>query len=91
MKKQIWKFQIKIGNTQVFMPNGAEVLSAQLQVDYIQLWALVDPLKTIEPKYFEVFGTGHDIYCDMGISRKFISTVQMNNGALVYHVFERVD
>ena len=28
----------------------------------------------LKDRYFEVFGTGHSIYYDMGIDRKYINT-----------------
>ena len=88
MEKQIWKYTISPKES-LAMPKGAEVLTVQTQNGDICLWALVDPQNKLEERYFEVYGTGHDIYCDMGIERKYIGTVQLNNG-LVFHVFERI-
>ena len=42
----------------------------------------------LKDRYFEVFGTGHSIYYDMGIDRKYINTCQDSLG-LVWHIFER--
>lgn len=90
MNKQIWKFEIdspsKLG---IEMPIGAEILTVQVQNETPCIWALVNPEETKMKRYFEIYGTGMGIYCDMGIDRKYIGTFQLNSGALVFHVFER--
>lgn len=44
MKRTIWKYPLAITDTQnVMMPEGAEILSAQMQGDTLCLWALVNP------------------------------------------------
>lgn len=92
MKKTIWKFELKLTDMQpVEMPEGAEILSVQNQEGKISLWALVDPTAIKKIRTIEIFETGSDVYCDMGIQRKYISTFQMRSGLLIYHVFERYD
>ena len=93
MNKVIWKYELPIiGDSQVFLPIGAEILSIQTQENKTMIWALVGPnTKDKEERYFEMFGTGHPIYCDMGIDRRFISTIQLMDGQFVYHVFERIN
>ncbi len=88
--KTIWKFEITdSGNVQ--MPKGAEILSVQSQNNKPCIWAIVDTASEMEWKYFEVFGTGHDIQCDIGTNRKYIGTLQLDFGVLVFHVFERIN
>jgi hypothetical protein len=88
MKKAIWKFEIDDAfDTCIKMPKGAEVLSIQNQNNTICIWALVIPSNEPEDRYFEVFGTGHPIHCDIGIERVFIGTVQVDS--FVWHIFER--
>lgn len=90
MKKQIWKFQLKITDKQfIHMPIGAEILTVQSQYGQPCLWALVNPDELKEERCIETFGTGHPVPVGMGGSRKYISTYQMAGGALVFHVFER--
>lgn len=91
MNKVIWKFQLEVQDKQfISLPEGAEILSVQTQ-DYIPcIWVLVNPNNPTEERCFEIFGTGHNIYCDMGIDRKFIGTFQMQSGKLVFHLFERL-
>ena len=55
------------------------------------MWALVNPDEQTEERHFEVYGTGHPVYCDMGIERKYIATAQTDVGGYVWHVFERIN
>lgn len=91
----IWKFEIepKDGKVEVLLPVGSEVLSCGAIGDSVYVWAKfsTDEGTGSEPRYFEVFGTGHNIHTDMGIERKFIGTVFMYSGALVWHIFERIN
>ena len=91
MNKTIFKYPIVIPDKVMFkMPKGAEVLTVQCQDDIPTIWALVNAKELqMEERYFEVFGTGHDVPCDMGIERKYINTFQMENG-MVFHLFERL-
>lgn len=70
------------------MPVGSEILSVQTQFDSPQLWALVNPSETRkETRVFKSYGTGHPIPENPG---KFIGTVQIHSGSLIFHVFEAV-
>lgn len=93
MKKTIWKFELSpsITGTHSFtMPKDAKILTVQTQNNNPCIWALVNPNNEVEERFFELFGTGHDVYCDMGIDRKYINTIQMREGGLVFHLFERL-
>ena len=90
MEKTIWKFELKIMDEQlIHMPKGADLLSVQTQNGIPCMWVLVDPNNDTEDRYFEVFGTGHKVHCDMGVEREYVGTFQMHNGGLVFHLFER--
>lgn len=91
IEKEVWKFALNPGENEVMMPNGAEVLSVQVQHNVPCLWALVDPEMQKEERTFEVFGTGHSIKYDMGVERKYIGTFQLDGGYLVFHLFERIN
>lgn len=92
MKKTIYKYDIKIDDKfEIQLPIGAEILSVQIQYGDPKMWVLVDPAAPIAPRVFEVFGTGHPIHYDMGIDRRFIGTFQIQDGRLVFHLFERID
>lgn len=89
MKKLIYKFELETTDNQTIkMPIGAEILTVQTQNEVPYLWALVDPTESGEKRYIEVFGTGHEVHYDIGISRKYIGTYQLHGGSLVFHVFE---
>ena len=93
MKKKIYKYDLDVTDVQhIQLPAGSEILTVQTQFDIPRLWALVDPNESdTEERTIEMFGTGHDIHCDMGIDRKYIATFQIRAGNLVFHAFERTN
>lgn len=92
MDYRIWKYEITPDDrVQIEMPEKAEILSVQVQKGIVCIWALVNTENKTETRCFEVFGTGHKVPVDMGISRKFIGTFQMDGGDLVFHLFERTN
>jgi hypothetical protein len=92
MKKVIWKFKIRYkGIQEINMPKEAEILSVGNQKDNVELWAMVNPDSEMEARFIEAFNTGEPIPCDMGVERKFIGTVILDNGTTVVHIFERVN
>jgi hypothetical protein len=81
----IWKFELADVDEQVIeMPQDAKILSTQVQVSTICLWAIVDTKKPRVGRQFITLGTGqpYPLDCDL----KFIGTVQQ--GSLVWHIFE---
>ncbi len=90
MTKTIWKFSFFTDDMIMLkMPVGAEILHLNMQNNDPQLWALVNADNDQEVRRFEIFGTGHPIKYDMGIERKYIGTYF--EGALVFHLFERIN
>jgi hypothetical protein len=85
---KVFKYEIVAEDSPtVQLPVGAEILSVGQQNNKMFLWALVDTdEKVMEQHEFRVAGTGHEIK-DAGFM-DFIGTVQMYDGALVFHVFE---
>ena len=67
------------------MPKDAEVLSVQIQHGAVCIWARIDTQKLDVPRAITIRGTGHNCHEQDG---KFIGTVQINEGALVFHVFD---
>lgn len=88
MKKTIWKYPLEFTDTQnVMMPEGAEILTAQLQNGGgLCVWALVNPGAPQQRREIEVLGTGNPA---PEAKRRYIATVQMQGGKLVWHIFER--
>ena len=85
--KTIYKYEL-MSDGKLMLPNGATVLRVAAQGDAICLWAEVDPERSQLERYFEVFGTGHEIPEGMGIDRVYLDTVFM--GQYVFHVYERL-
>jgi hypothetical protein len=82
--KTIFKYPLSVTDTQTIrMPEGAEILTVQMQKDSMCLWALVEDTSPVEPRIILIFGTGHEV---TGIDNVYIGTVQMDS--LVFHVFE---
>jgi hypothetical protein len=88
MKKKIWKFPVSPNVPVIEMPEGAEILTVQTQHGEPCIWALVNPAAKKEKRYFWVFGTGHNVPVEA--ERKYIGTFQLEGGALVFHLFERI-
>lgn len=84
MKKTIWKFSINDYDNQVFMPEGAKILSVQIQNGEAVLWALVDPDALKRNRMFRVFATGENVFTPE--KWNYIGTFQ--KGWFVGHVFE---
>ncbi len=93
MKKSIWKYVINPSILTIEMPKDAEILTVQQQNGEACIWALVNPDAEKEERVFEIFGTGHNILLGdyNEIRRRYINTFQLNGGALVFHLFERVN
>jgi len=86
--KTIWKFPIELADRQnLLMPEGAEILSAQMQGQFLCLWALVNPEARKTVRTIAVNGTGHPID---DAERRYIGTTQMNGGTFIWHVFEEL-
>ena len=86
MSKTIYKYPLQIIDEQwVNIPKGAEILTVQIQNGIPCLWAKVDAQEDNERRLIEIIGTGNPI---SNSDRKYISTIQLEKGKLVFHVFE---
>jgi len=89
MNKKVFKYVLRIDDRITLnLPKGAEVLTVQTQYNQPCLWVLVDPFAAKEKRVFRLAGTGHPISFDMGSDYKYINSFQMDDGALVFHLFE---
>lgn len=87
----IWKFTVPVHDEfTIEMPRGAQVLSVGVQYDDIVMWVKVNPEAPMVKKVFYLRGTGHLILIEDSHIR-FIGTVQMAGGTLIWHVFEHVN
>ena len=87
--KNVFKYPVEIRNKfSVMMPDGAEILTVQMQHNKPQMWALVDQSKPEKERIFRISGTGHPMVYDMGSMYEYINSFQMRGGDLIFHLFE---
>lgn len=84
-KYPIYKIEDEIS---INLPSGAKILSAQIQREILCIWALIDTDNPLSLRIFRIIGTGHHI--DDENKLIYINTFQMNNGKLVFHLFEKI-
>lgn len=86
MSSVIWKWPLAVTDVQkISVPKGAQILTAQVQGDTLSVWALGDTDVETEERLIRVIGTGNPIPTNPG---KFIATVQLYGGGLVFHIFD---
>lgn len=86
----VWKFPIDmVDEFAIDMPEGARILTVQIQRQQPCLWVLCDPSKPIETRVFRLAGTGHALGWPLGLLA-YVGTFQVAGGSLVFHVFEMV-
>lgn len=89
MNNTIYKYSLMLTDYhQTWLPQGAKLLSVQMQNGAPVLWALVDPSAQLEIREIRVYGTGHPVP-NAGEHLVHIDTIQ--DGSLVWHVFELLD
>jgi hypothetical protein len=88
MIRKIFKFPFPIGGeVEISMPAGSEILTVQTQGGIPCIWAVVDADAPFAARRLCVRGTGHQFKGNEG---KYIGTCQLDNGELVFHVFEEI-
>lgn len=88
---KVFKYPVKIGDRfSLELPRSARVLSVAEQNQSVNLWALVDPDESTETRNFVMAGTGHPINLPEQ-KLKFINTILMMGGSLVFHFFEIIE
>ena len=88
--KTIHKYPLPVDYVSTIkMPMGAEILCAKTRGgEDITLWAMVETDADLELRCFCVVGTGMEVPIIDGANLKFIDTVILRGGKLVFHVFE---
>lgn len=81
----IWKYTLNGPRVTLEMPQGAKILSLQVQGNVPQIWALVDTGQWKVSRTFRALPTGAE-FDAAGLT--YIGTFQINSGALVFHIFE---
>ena len=89
MKQKIWKYPLDmiVDEFTLEMPEGAILLSFKVQRGVPTLWALVNPDNKFEKRQFSLIGTGHSIKEN---NLKYIDSVQLDQGNLIFHLFESI-
>lgn len=88
MNRIIYKYQINVTDVNtVLMPEGAEVLTVQMQDAVPCIWAMVDLDKPRVERFFGILGTGNPVPDDF--KGKYIGTFQER--IFVWHLYELVE
>ena len=84
----IHKYPLKAIDKQVvIMPLNSQILTVQMQRDQMYMWAMVTESNTDkEGHLIEIIPTG--VTLNDNVKRRYICTVQMCGGSLIWHVFE---
>jgi len=85
----IYKYEIPLRGVTVELPSVSKPLCVGVQDGKIMIWIELDTANFL-PKIhreFEVFGTGHDMRQDMGVSRTYVGTAFIDE--FVWHIYER--
>jgi hypothetical protein len=94
MFNSIFKYKLEIIGEQqnIVVPKGSKILTAQTQCNEIYLWALVPRNSiTTESKTIQIYETEGTMSQTPNIEYKYISTVQLFGGSIVYHIFECIN
>lgn len=85
---KIFKYKLEAADSQeLLLPKWSQILTVQAQGEDPYLWAIIDETYVDEKRTIIIFPTGIPMK-DIG-GLKYISTFQLEQGALVFHVFER--
>ena len=83
---KIFKYPLPIkDDAEIQIPRGAQILTVQTQKGEPYIWALVETDAELTTRRLCVRGTGHTFKGNEG---RYIGRFQLENGTLVFHVFE---
>jgi len=81
----IWKYPLVINTVcRISMPEGAAILTVQIQDDIPCIWCSVNPDRQVGTRIIRIFSTGESLTKD-GL---YIGTFQAKGGPFVFHVFD---
>ena len=87
--KRVFKDELNFDGLAIMMPKFATILKVANQGDDICIWAEVVDENDLEPRYFEVFGTGHAIRQEGPRKREYLDTVLTSS--FVWHIYEIIN
>ena len=83
---KIFKTVLDLEDTQrIDLPMGATLLTVQTQNGKLCLWYECYEKALMQKRVIAIFGTGHPMPDNPG---KYIGTVQLSDGGLVFHVYD---
>lgn len=82
---RVFKFPLGVDGVGIPMPTGAKILSVQVQRGQPCVWVLCNPEAKPATRKLRVYGTGHELPDNPGT---FVGTFQLEDGQLVFHVFD---
>lgn len=85
--KKVFKYPFSVQDIiELDLPVAAEILHCDMQPGSgFAAWCLVDPTAPTAKRRIKMAGTGHPIGEHV---KRFINTIMMENGRLVFHFFE---
>jgi len=88
--KTIWKQEIPVvGEFSQDLKKDARILCIQTINDIPYIWYIVDTEEQKkEKRIFRLYGTGHTMQENVNAPDAYIGTFQMQEGVLVFHLFE---
>jgi DNA-directed RNA polymerase subunit RPC12/RpoP len=86
-ERKIFKYLLRPTDDEIeiAMLEGSEILTVQIQRGIPCIWAIGDTGALLTPRRLCIRGTGRTFKGNEG---KYIGTFQLDNGDLVFHVFE---
>lgn len=82
----IYKYPV-MPETTLQLPSTATVLTVQMQHGNPHMWVLLDPEAPTQSRHFRIYGTGHPIP-DTVTAATYVGTFQLEQGTLIFHLFE---
>lgn len=86
----IYKFEIPIKDTfEIEMPQYSKIVGFQMQNDIPVIWAVCNKTEPLVKRGFMLIGTGVEMSQQFNPDFiDYIGTIQMNDGKLVFHLFD---
>lgn len=89
MEERILKYQLHEQPVQyIDLPNESIILTVQTQNNTLQLWARVSDSPFVQTRKIKIFLTGEE-YIHSNLI--YLGTCQIDNGSLIYHIFESIE
>ena len=90
--KRVYKYQLNFKSNQgIILPRSAKILHVDMQFEGVYFWAEVDTEEVSIYRYFNIFGTGHNIP-EEEEAREYVhvGTVKQND-SLIWHIYEMLE